>query len=405
MPCVGDVCVNIPGPGTILAKAAGDAFDAMAQKWADSANQAVTWLVSGWTKISTPSVGGGPGAWLTTELRPITSFVAILGIIVAAGMVCWKARREGGADALSRMGAGLIRLVVVAGAGTAAVNLLLLAGDEFSNHILASAAPDGDFGKLFNLSAAATMASGMVMILAIVALVGSLIQLFLLLLRNGLLVVLSGAWPTAAAASMTEAGSGMWRKTTGWLLALVCFKPAAAICYAVALRMTLNGTDGLSQASGVLLLLMAVLALPALVRLIVPAVSAIGGASAGAVAAGGVVLATGAISAGRSGGSSGGGAAPAPASPTGSGAMPSGSSGGNGSPSTPWGPRPGGSTAPAGAGAAGSAGGGAAASGAAGGAAAAAGPAAPAVVAVGAVAKGVRAAANGATKATEGGLG
>jgi hypothetical protein len=233
------------------------------------------------------------------------------------------------------------------------------------------------------------MASGMVMVLAIIALLAGLVQLFLLLLRNGLLVVLTGAWPTAAAASMTEAGSGMWRKTTGWLLALICFKPAAAICYAVALRMTLTGDNGLEQASGVLLLVMAVLALPALVRLIVPAVSAIGGASAGAVAAGGAVLATGAISAGRSGGSSGGGQAPAPASPTGSGAAPSGSGGGgNGSSPSP---------APAGASAAGS---GAAASGAA---AAAAGPAAAGVAAAGAVAKGVGAATNAAQNATEGG--
>ena len=391
MPCIGPLC--IPTPVDVLGGVAADAFDAMAQKWADSANQAVTWLVSGWTKIATPEVGGGPAAWLTSELRTITWFVSVLGIIVAAGMICWKARRDGGADALSRMSAGLIRLVIVGGAGAAAVNLLLLAGDVFSSHVLAAAAPDGNFGKLFNLANAAAMATGMVMILAIIALLASLVQLFLLLLRNGLLVVLTGAWPTAAAASMTEAGSGMWRKTTAWLLALICFKPAAAICYAVALRMTLTGDNGLEQASGVLLLVMAVLALPALLRLIVPAVSAIGGASAGAVAAGGAVLATGAISAGRSGGSSSGGWAPAPASPTGSGAAPSGSGGrGNGSRPSPA-PAP--SPPPAGASAAGSGAG--AASGAA------AGPAAPGAAAAGAVAKGVGAATNAAQKATEGG--
>lgn len=385
--------MSFPMPPQVLAKVAGDAFDSMAQKWADSANQAVTWLVSGWTKIATPEVGGGPAAWLTSELRTITWFVSVLGIIVAAGMVCWKARRDAGADALGRMGAGLIRLVIVGGAGAAAVNLLLLAGDVFSSHVLAAAAPNGNFGKLFNLGAAAAMATGMVMILAIIALLASLVQLFLLLLRNGLLVVLTGAWPTAAAASMTEAGSGMWRKTTGWLLALICFKPAAAICYAVALRMTLTGDNGLEQASGVLLIVMAVLALPALLRLIVPAVSAIGGASAGAVAAGGAVLATGAISAGRSGGNSGGGQAPAPASPTGSGAAPSGSGGGgNGSSSTP---AP--SAAPAGASTAGSG------AGTTSGAAAPAGPAAAGAAAVGAVAKGVGAATNAAQNATEGG--
>src|SRR5438067_2195591 len=115
MPCVGDVCMSFPMPPEVLAKVAGNAFDSMAQNWADSANQAVTWLVSAWTKIATPEIGGGPAAWLTSELRTITWFVSVLGIIIAAGMVCWKASREGGADALSRMGAGLIRLVVVAG--------------------------------------------------------------------------------------------------------------------------------------------------------------------------------------------------------------------------------------------------------------------------------------------------
>src|SRR6266849_2554057 len=136
--CVGPLC--FPTPGDVLGHVASDAFDSMAHAWADSANQAVTWLVSAWTKVSTPPVSGGPASWLTDQVRPITAFVAVLGIIIAAGMISVKAR-QGRGDVLGRAGGGLLRLVIVGGAGAAAVNLLLLAGDTFSDSILKAAAP------------------------------------------------------------------------------------------------------------------------------------------------------------------------------------------------------------------------------------------------------------------------
>lgn len=69
-----------------------------------------------------------------------------------------------------------------------------------------------------------------------------------------------------------------------WTIAFILYKPAAAIVYAIAFRMT--GTDlfksdgtGLFQiVTGLALMLIALVALPALMRFLVPAVASVGGA-------------------------------------------------------------------------------------------------------------------------------
>jgi hypothetical protein len=238
--------------------------------------------------------------------------------------------------------AGLLRLVVISGAGLAGIDILLAAGDAFSSAILNAATPNGgNFGHLVVLGAEVIPESGLLVILALIAILASLIQIFLLIARGGLVVVLGGTWPLSAAASSTPAGGAWFKKTTAWLLAFILFKPVASVIYAAALRLTLSkSSGGLETVEGVMLFAMAILALPALMRFAVPAVSAVGGISAGKAAAGAAVLATGAIATtgalgaglargsaaagGSSGGSPGGGQPPTGAAPTGGASTPPG---------------------------------------------------------------------------------
>ncbi|HEV3289020.1 MAG TPA: hypothetical protein VG123_08505, partial [Streptosporangiaceae bacterium] len=113
----------------------------------------------------------------------------------------------------------------------------------------------------------------------------------------GLLVVLTGTLPLAAAASMSEWGQSWWRKHLAWLTAWLLYKPSAALLYAAAFTLT----DGKQRTavevmSGFMLLILSVLILPALLRVIVPMTASLGAASSGplALAATGA-LATGAI--------------------------------------------------------------------------------------------------------------
>ena len=233
-----------------------------------------------------------------------------------------------------------------------------------------------------------------------------------MVVRGGLLVILAGVLPLTASFTNTQMGKQWFGKVVGWTIAFILYKPAAALIYAAAFSLT--GTDAFKDdgggiwtiLTGLALMLMALIALPALLKFVAPMTGAVAGggtagmALAGAAGAIGGDLASGAIkrmsssSSTPTGGNGGGGGSSSDA-PTGS------STPGGGKPSAPT-PTPSGAGGSSAAGAgAGAAGGGAAAGGAAGGVAAAAGPAAPLVMGAqmaGAGAKGAAVAAKSAVQ-------
>ena len=320
---------------------AGDVVTSIANSFAAAADKSIQLLVTGWTDITTPSVAGGTTSWLQAQLQPVLVFVGAFSIIAAMVRMVWTNRAEPAREML----AGLLRLVVISGAGLAGIDILLVAGDAFSSAILNAATPNGgNFGHLVVLGSQVIPESGLLVILALIAILASLIQIFLLVARGGLVVVLGGTWPLAAAASSTPAGNAWFKKTTAWLLAFILFKPVASIIYAAGLRLALSKTSGgLATVEGVMLLAMAILALPALMRFAVPAVSAVGGISAGKAAAGAAVLATGAIAtsgalgAGLARGAAGGGSTGGPPR---DGQPPSGAAPTGGAGAPPGGPAP-----------------------------------------------------------------
>jgi hypothetical protein len=131
------------------------------------------------------------------------------------------------------------------------------------------------------------------LIVALLLILSSLIQLMLMVLRIGLLIVLTGTLPLAAAASMCEWGESWWRKHVGWLVAWLLYKPAAALLFASAFALT-SGKSLTEVLAGWMLLILSVLILPALLRLVVPLTAALGTASGGALA----LAATGAVASG-----------------------------------------------------------------------------------------------------------
>ena len=120
----------------------------------------------------------------------------------------------------------------------------------------------------------------------------------LMILRVGLLVILTGTLPLVAAASMSDWGQTWWRKHVGWLAAWLLYKPAAALLYVSAFTLT-QGKSLVQVLAGFMILILSVLILPALLRVIVPMTANLGAASGGglAMAAAGA-LATGAVRAG-----------------------------------------------------------------------------------------------------------
>src|SRR5699024_4147017 len=185
-------------------------------------------------------------------------------------------------------------------------------------------------------------------LLGIVLAIVGLIQLVLMYLRTIIISALLGFLLVAAAGTNMKVGRQMWEKYAGWMLAFILYEPAAAAIYATAFYPITDlgtqdavATEMIDQFWGALgdivLMVLALFALPALMKLLVPATSAMvgaagGGMAGGMMAAGTMAVAGGAktVAAAKTGGATAGagGAASSAGGARGSGG---GSSGGGGS--------------------------------------------------------------------------
>lgn len=410
MACEGLDALNLGcHAGQALEDAANDTVKNMAKAIADAVGQTVQTLGTFWVNVGTPSLTTAPGGatasdpvlFLQNSLYFWTAALAVLSVLVGAAKMIIERR---GAP-LRDLARSLATLIVVSGAGVAAVGLLTVSADHFSAWIINNSTDGTSFNEnitgMLALSATSPIGSIMIILLGLIAILASVLQIVLMIVRGGLLVVLTGIFPTAAAFTNTEAGKGWFQKCTAWLIAFILYKPAAAIIYATAFQLSGakifgNGGDGkdfgsalLTTVTGLALMVIALFAMPALMRFVTPMVGAVAGGG-GALAAGAVAaVASGAINMGSAGRGSGGTASTTPSTtsnqssasqgPSGTGNQgtagslgTAGKTGGQGASSA----APAASGAQAGTGAAAASSGGAAAGGAAavGGAAAAAGP-------------------------------
>ncbi|RBJ11060.1 hypothetical protein DRA43_01485 [Micromonospora provocatoris] len=307
MPCtpvIDPTCI----PGQILDGTASRFLDEIAEQASQAAADMLRALVTGWLAIPTPAVSQESG--VVKHLQAYTNWavaaIAVGSVLVAAiKLAIERNGREAG-----NLGKNLALLVVIAGAGVPAVRLLTAIGDEYANWILTASA-DGDLGKRLLLlapSAGAASATGLSALavtgISLMVFLSTMVQLLLLLARNAGLVLLAGLLPVAAAV-----GGSVRNRYLTWLLALVLYKPAAATIYAAVFWLG-KGESLTDLLTGLVMFCMAIVALPALLRLIAPAVSVLsnGGSSGMAVAATSAAgqLASGAVRLAGSGGGGGG---------------------------------------------------------------------------------------------------
>jgi hypothetical protein len=320
---------------------------------------------------------------VNSELLPWTLALAVLAVILGGIRMIWEQRGAPLKDLLR----SLLTLTLVSGLGLGVISILVIAADAFSAAIIDRSTNGKGFAEAMNILVMTNQTGVGVFILIVLGLIGliaSLVQIVLMVVRSGMLVILAGILPTTAAFTNTEMGRQWFQKAVGWTIAFILYKPAAAIVYSVAFLLMGNnsGQDALiGSITGFTLMVVALFALPALMRFVTPMVGAVasgGGAGAGAAVG---AMATGAVSLGRSG-SGKGNAAPTPASTQNNqpGTSPKGSDGtpgpkGNGGQPTPGSTGPGGAASTATAGTAGTTGAGAGAAAGTAGAGAASGAA------------------------------
>jgi hypothetical protein len=282
-----------------VSDAGSDVLHDIAQAMANAANGLLNTLSSFWMNVETPDMTspGSPVAVIQKDINWIVTGTAVVCILMAAARMAIRRRGEPG----TVLAMGLVRLVVVCAVATFLIQAAGKLGDTFSADLMSSAhlGSNGWSGVISTTALAGAFAGGdgMLLVIALLVIFSSLIQLALMILRAGLMVILTGTLPLAAAASMSDWGETWWRKHVAWLTAWLLYKPAAALLYAAAFTLT-DGTNrsGVEVISGFMLLILSILILPALLKVIVPMTASLGAASSGTLAMGAAgAVATGAI--------------------------------------------------------------------------------------------------------------
>lgn len=254
-------------------------------------------------------------SWFQDTTLPITIVLLTLGLVVAGARVMYSHRGEPFQEAMVALG----KAVAVITLGTAVIQVLVWGGDAYGQWILKVSGTTATAGYVD--AAFATASPGLALIFGLLGVLAVGIQWVIMFVRQALMLLLNAFWQVSAAYAVLRRGEQAFEKITAWIIAFIIYSPLAASIYAFAWRLK-NGQDGAGGVIyGLMLIGLAVVALPAIMRLLVPASGAIGSAIGGAMAMGvaagvvqagvavGAAVATGGASAGASGaGAAAGGA-------------------------------------------------------------------------------------------------
>lgn len=328
--CAGDAFTA--DPGGAVSTAAGNAASAF---WGDPIGDFVKSLLEGNAQslalIMTMWIKESPfsGADFSSSVEGIFNLTlwaqALLLVVslIVAGTRMAVARNKGLGEGFEDVGTTMFNFILAGAALPAVILSLHMATDALSAQWMEDGL-GGDPAAAINavtlIDDKTELGPAAVLILVVFALLGALAQMVALVIREGLLVVVVGLMPLAAAAWSLSTGKQAFRSMLGFVVAALLFKPVATLLYLAAFWMT-SGNEApsvMEAVSSMLLLAAAGLVLPALMRVVAPAVSTsvaggsaagMGAAAAGATGAvaGAAGAAAGAAQQSFSGSSSGGG--------------------------------------------------------------------------------------------------
>jgi hypothetical protein len=266
---------------------------------------------------------------INRQTQWIVVYLAVGSILFSAIKMALDRRGEAGQTALK----GVMRVTLVNTAASTVIITFTILMDRYSDHLFKESLRN----LMSGIDCSGSIPAMLLLVVGCLLLLSGIIHALLMWIRLGVMIILMGTLPLAAAASMTDWGGNWWRKHIGWMLAWLLYKPTVSlVLYSGSVMVNAQDTDQVNtQIAGMGLLLLSAIALPALMRVIVPATEALGGDSvgqatmgiAGGIASGAKSIAGGAI-ARASPGAAGAAGTQAPTGASGSGN--SGSSPGRG---------------------------------------------------------------------------
>jgi len=254
--------------GQAVSTAAGTASSGALNGIASAVQSGISWMVTQtitwWIRVPSPDLAAEPAVGrLQQWILPLAIAVAVAGVIIAGGRMALTRK----ANPLMDVGSGLVVIAATSAVGVLLPSLLVRAGDAWSSWVL-QASTGGQFAaRLTSVLTLNGASPAVVVVLGIVAIIISAAQAVLMLFRQGALVILAGVLPLAAAGTLNPATRSWFRRVTGWGLALIFYKPAAAAVYATTFTMIGAGKDTRTVMVGFAMMFLSLLALPVLIRL------------------------------------------------------------------------------------------------------------------------------------------
>ena len=214
--------------------------------------------------------------WIRMQVDPFMILAAVVGVMAAGfKLVTTQEGRD-----LVPLGKSLAWAIATSVLLAGGVNTFSNVVDTWTSGVLkAASGMMQDAWESNSLAATQFFDLGPLIAVALTLIVwiGGLVSRIFAYLRAGLLPILVGVAPVWAAMSWTEQGRQAFAKTIGWLIAFLLYKPVAALVLAAGSAIMASG-GGDSEIITLVLTLVVIVALPGLIRLIVPAVqSSVGG--------------------------------------------------------------------------------------------------------------------------------
>ena len=282
--------------GTAAAGAATSVADTVLDSVAGGFLQAYLvmfrWATTWWLSF-TMTPGGLVGtldAQFTGTIAYLAAFVLVVAVLSAAITTIW--RRDGAvvADAT----AGVFKAVLVIGAGWAGIGLAWRLADQLTRAL----APSADTISTDPILAvgAGLAGPGLAVLVILISGIGFVLSLgmaLMMIFRLAAVVILGLLLPVAAAGAPGTTTRGWLPKVLGWLMALIFLRPMVAAIYRIGFEFLAGGNDGdpatvaalgdptaglpgvpasaaaglLTMVVGMMTLLVAMFALPVLLRL------------------------------------------------------------------------------------------------------------------------------------------
>ncbi|MFD9687302.1 hypothetical protein ACFWXO_16275 [Kitasatospora sp. NPDC059088] len=286
MPCgLSDPISCIPGPGdTILGSLAGDAatkvaggaWDSICKSFADAATSLLKSFATDFVKIPPVDLASNGIRSVYAISLGVAGLVACLLVVVQ--VIRTAVTHDGRPLATAAVGIGkaaLAFMLTLTVASTA-----LVASDELTKYVVDNSlggekALSDKIGKLVAYTPGT--AASLLLIIAIIGILLTIVLWFEMLLRNAAIAVLIATSPISAVGQMSDSTKSWWSKLVSSTVQLIILKPIIALVFALGFNMAGDSQDLQTTLSGMLVLLLAALAWPAIARFFTFASVQVGG--------------------------------------------------------------------------------------------------------------------------------